>query len=224
MALPEPLQHALDHGIERLERTADEVANALTHGLGLALSIVGGVFLVLLALARGSGVHVGASVVFAATLVLLYAASTCYHAACRVRLKNRLRTLDHIAILYLIAGTYTPLALAGLGGPWGWTMLTAVWVLALTGTVYKLVAPVHFERGSLWLYVAMGWVVVLFTPLLVKAVSWTVLACLAAGGLLYMAGVYFYARERWRFDHAAWHLFVLGGSGFHFAAAVLLVR
>ena len=208
---------------ERIERTADELANVITHGVGLLLSVLGAVVLVALAARFGPARVVVGTAVFAVTLVLLYAASTCYHAACHVVRKRRLRTLDQIAILYLIAGTYTPLALIGLGGPWGWAMLAAIWTLALTGTVYRLAAPRHFERGGLWLYLTMGWLVVLFGRPVLTAVPASTIALLAAGGVLYCIGVVFFVRDRPRFDHALWHVFVMGGSGCHYAAVALLV-
>jgi hemolysin III len=217
--LPDPLKDVAG----RLERTADELANLITHGVGLALSVFGAIVLVALAVHYGPVRVVVGTAVFAASLVLLYAASTCYHAACHAVRKRRLRTLDQIAILYLIAGTYTPLALIGLGGPWGWTMLAAIWALALSGTVYRLVAPGHFERGGMWLYLAMGWLVVLFSPVILPVVPASTVALLAAGGLLYCVGIVFFVRDRPRYDHALWHVFVMGGSGCHYAAVALLI-
>jgi hemolysin III len=217
--LPDPLKDVAG----RLERTADELANLITHGVGLALSVFGAIVLVAIAVHYGPVRVVVGTAVFAASLVLLYAASTCYHAACHAVRKRRLRTLDQIAILYLIAGTYTPLALIGLGGPWGWTMLALIWALALTGTIYRLVAPAHFERGGMWLYLAMGWLVVLFSPVILGAVPTSTVALLAAGGLLYCVGIVFFLRDRPRYDHALWHVFVMGGSGCHYAAVALLI-
>ena len=202
---------------ERFARLPGEIANAVTHGIGLVLSIVGAVVLIMLAVRFGTARHVAGAAIFGATLVLLYAASTCYHAVCRVRLKERLRLLDHLAILYLIAGSYTPYAIV-MARPWGLAMLAAVWAMALGGTVFKLVSKRRFDDRMTWIYIAMGWVSLAFAKPLIEALPAGGLGWLAAGGLLYTGGVFFYLRDRPRFDHAVWHLFVLGGSVCHYVS------
>lgn len=205
------------NALDRIERTAEELANAVTHGVGLALSVAGAIALVVVAVMGGSWAHVAAAAVFGGALVLLYAASTCYHAVCRVRLKERLRLLDHLAILYLIAGSYTPFAVV-MDEPWGLAMLAAVWAMALGGTVFKLVSKRRFDDRMTWIYIAMGWVSLAFAKPLIEALPAGGLGWLAAGGLLYTGGVFFYLRDRPRFDHAVWHLFVLGGSVCHYVS------
>lgn len=209
---------------ERLERTATEWANALTHGLGLVLSLVGAAVLVVLAVLAGSPRLVLAVGVFGAALVLLYAASTCYHWVCRVRLKERLRVLDHVAILYLIAGSYTPFALVSVRGVWGYTMLVLIWALALYGTYFKLFSRHRYSGHATWLYVGMGWLAVLFAGPMIAAVPWGGLGWLALGGLAYTGGIAFFALDaRHRWAHPVWHLFVLAGSACHFVAVLRYV-
>lgn len=198
-------------------RTPAEWANALTHGLGLVLSLVGCAVLVAAGVQSGVAVVV-ACAVFGGALVLLYAASTFYHGVVHPVWKRRLRLLDHLAILYLIAGSYTPFALVAMGDRWGYLMLALVWLLALGGTVHKLVSVNRFHNGGTVLYLAMGWLSVCFAAPMSAALSAPALAWLAAGGLCYTAGVGFFLWERWRFAHAVWHLFVLAGSACHYAA------
>lgn len=201
---------------------AEEVANAITHGLGVLLSVgAGAVLITLAALTRDPWTIVGASV-FVGTLVLLYSASTLYHAIPHVRAKVHLKTLDHCAIFGLIAGTYTPFLIGGLRGPWGWSLFVVIWTLAAVGVVFKVFFTGRFKVASTLVYVAMGWLVVVATGPLREALPGSTLAWLVAGGLAYTTGTLFYL-ARWRYAHAVWHGFVLMGSVCHFAAVLLEV-
>lgn len=200
----------------RLTRTADEWANALTHGLGLMLSLAGAAALVWAALGAGASALVAAAI-FGGSLVLLYAASTFYHGVVHPVWKGRLRLLDHLAILYLIAGSYTPFVLLGVRNRWGYLMLALVWLLALGGTIHKLFSSNRFHTGGTVLYLAMGWLSVCFAVPMIAALPPAALYWLAAGGLCYTGGVGFFLWESKRYTHAVWHLFVLAGSACHYA-------
>lgn len=205
----------------RVATAAEELANALTHGVGLLASLVGLPILVLSALGRGELVAVIGTSVFGATLVALYAASTLYHAIPHPGLKQKLRVVDHAAIYLLIAGTYTPFTLGVLRGTWGWTLFGIVWSLAALGVLFKLwFGSGRFPRASTAIYVAMGWVVVIAIKPLVHSMEYAGLALLVAGGLSYTGGVVFYVDKRRAWTHPVWHLFVLGGSVCHYFAVL----
>ncbi len=167
----------------------------------------------------GTSRIVGASV-FAATLILLYTASTLYHALARNRAKQVFRILDHGAIYLLIAGTYTPFTLGVLRGPWGWTLFGLVWALAVVGTTLTAVAGVRHPRISTAVYVGMGWLIVIAIKPLWLHVPLAGLLWLAAGGLAYTGGVAFFAADRLPYGHFVWHLLVLAGSACHFIAVL----
>ncbi|HEY1044082.1 MAG TPA: hemolysin III family protein, partial [Telluria sp.] len=160
----------------------DEIASALTHGLGAVAALAGGAVLITLAAIYGDGWQLGASIVFGITLLLLYTASTLYHAIQHPVAKGRLKVFDHCAIYLLIAGTYTPFTLIGLRGPWGWGLFAAIWTLAIAGVVVKLFYTGRFKLRSTLIYIAMGWlVVVAIKPMLQSIDGWT-LGWLFAGG------------------------------------------
>jgi hemolysin III len=196
----------------------DEIASALTHGLGAIAALAGGAVLITLAALYGDGWQLGTAIVFSVTLLLLYVASTLYHAIQHPMAKARLQVFDHCAIYLLIAGTYTPILLIGLRGPWGWGMFAAVWTIALFGVVFKLFFTGRFRLLSTGLYLAMGWLVVVAIEPLLKSVDAFTLGWLLAGGIFYTLGTYFYQRDSVRYFHAIWHLFVLAGSVCHFIA------
>ena len=176
----------------------EELWNALTHGIGAAAALAGGSVMITLAALYGDGWQLAGAIVFGACLLLLYLASTLYHAIQHPVLKGRLQVFDHCAIYLLIAGTYTPYTLVGLRGPWGWTLFAAIWTLALAGVVFKLFHTGRFERLSTLLYIAMGWLVLIaIRPLLAALDGWT-LGWLLAGGLCYTLGTVFYHRPRMR--------------------------
>ena len=200
----------------------EEVVNVVTHAVGLLASVVGVGVLVYLGLVRDEALHVATAGVYGATLVALYTASTLYHAFRRPEVKRVLRVLDHCAIYLLIAGTYTPFVLVGLGGGWGWTLFGLVWTMAVAGIVFKVFATGRFAVMSTVAYVGMGWLGVVALKPLIEALSPSALGWLLAGGLSYTAGTLFYHRKI-PYSHALWHVFVLLGSVCHFIAIALYV-
>ncbi len=202
---------------------AEEMANSITHGVGLLLAIGGLATLVAFAALRGTSWHVVGCSIFGATLVFSYLTSTLYHSWPTVRVKSVLRVFDHCAIFLLIAGTYTPFMLVNLRGPWGWTLFGIVWGIATLGIVFKVTMLRKWTVLSVVLYVAMGWVVVVATKPLLSTVAPGGLVLLLLGGLAYTGGVVFYAWRRMPYHHAIWHLFVLAGSVFHFFAVLFYV-
>ena len=204
-------------------RLSEILANAITHGVGAALSIAGVVLLLVEAAMRGRAVLVVSCAVYGTTLILVYLFSTLYHSLVRTRARHVFQVFDHAAIYLLIAGTYTPFTLVCLRGKVGWTLFAIIWTLAVGGIVFKSFALGRFAAMSAIVYIAMGWLVVFAMRPLIAAVGWHCVAWLAAGGVLYTAGIVFFALDRVRFFHALWHLFVLGGSISHYFAVLLYV-
>ena len=204
--------------VTRTLTRGEEIANSVTHGVGLLASVVAFPFLVMTAAQRWGAPEVIGAAVFAATLVALYLVSTLYHALRPSRAKQVLQKLDHAAIYLLIAGSYTPFTLGVLRGTWGWTLLSLVWAIAGTGIALEFALGKKVHKVAVALYVVMGWLVVVAVKPLLAAVPWPGLAWLVAGGLLYTGGVAFYAAKRVRYAHAVWHLFALAGSACHFVA------
>ena len=202
---------------------AEELANSLTHGVGALLAVGGLAWLVTLAAIRGDAWHVVACSVYGAAMVVLYTASTLYHAIPAPRVKRALQVVDHAAIFLLIAGTYTPFTLVSLRGPWGWSLFGTVWGLAALGIVLEVAFPRRWPGLSLALYVAMGWVAVVAVKPILGALEPGGLVLMLLGGLAYTGGIGFYAWRRLPYHHAVWHLFVLAGSALHFAAVLLYV-
>jgi hemolysin III len=205
----------------------EEIANSITHGIGLLLGMTGFVVLLVFAILRGSAIHIVACSIYGATLMCLYAASTLYHAVVSPGLKRALKIFDHSAIYLLIAGTYTPFLLLYLRGAWGWSLFGVVWGLAFAGILFKFWFVDHFEFLSTAVYVAMGWLVVIAAKPVLAHVPTPSLLWLLAGGLFYTSGVLFYAWKRLPYSHVVWHVFVLAGSTCHYVAilrSVLAVR
>jgi hemolysin III len=207
-------------GHERRQTTGEEIANSLTHGVGLLLTIVGLVVMLVAATARGDTRVIVACAVYGITLILLYLASTLYHALALTRARDVFRRLDHAAIYLLIAGTYTPFTLVLLRGPWGWSLFGISWGLAALGITAKAVLGPRWPIVSTTVYILMGWLGVVAVGPMLRHVPVGGLAWLLAGGLLYTGGVAFYAWERVRYAHAVWHLCVLGGSACHYVAVM----
>jgi hemolysin III len=201
-----------------IQSPGEELANTLTHGLGLVLSVAGLATLVTAASGRGDAWSITATAIFGTTLVLLYTASTLYHSFRDERWKRLLRKFDHAAIFLLIAGTYTPFLLVNLRGPWGWSLFGVIWGLAVAGVAVKFWFTGRFRILSTLLYLGMGWLVVIALRPMLQAVTPAGLWLLLAGGLAYTVGTVFYAWKRLPYHHAIWHLFVLGGSGCHYFA------
>ena len=203
------------------QSTGEELANSLSHGIGLVGAIVGTPVLLLAAFHHGSTSFLIGTIVFAVTMLLLYLGSTLYHAWPQTRVKSILQVLDHSAIFLLIAGTYTPLALGPLRDAGGPTILGTVWALAILGVLMKATrAASRHQMLALFLYLGMGWLALIFIRPLALAVPLSVLLWLFAGGIAYTTGVLFYVRKGARYSHFVWHLFVLTGTGCHFAAVL----
>jgi len=200
----------------------EELANACTHGFGLLLSIVGLIVLVTAASALGVR-EIASCSIYGASLILVYTTSTLYHSSTHDATKQRLRTLDHVAIFLLIAGTYTPFVLIALRGAWGWSLFAIVWMLAVLGVAFELTALRRFRRAMIALYIAMGWVGLIALKPLVAALPSAGLWLLFGGGVSYTFGVLFYVWRSLRYHHAVWHLFVLGGSVLQYFAVLWYV-
>jgi len=204
---------------DRPQTLGEEIANSVSHGAGFLASVAALPLLVIAGARHHNAWQVVAGAIYASTLVLLYGASTLYHAVpARSHAKPVLRVVDHGAIYLLIAGTYTPFALGALRGPWGWSLLGTIWTLALAGIVLKAGVGFKYPRLSTAVYLLMGWLVVVAIHPLAVAVGPAGLAWLLAGGAFYTIGVLFYTRPRMRYAHLVWHLFVLGGSACHLVA------
>ncbi len=204
--------------IRQRSTLGEEIANSISHGLGLVAAVLALPILTASALERGEMAEVVGAFVFAITMILLYLASTLYHALPAGPAKRVFRVIDHSAIYLFIAGSYTPFTLGVLRGDLGWALLGAVWTLALAGVVWKTTGIRVHPVWSTGLYLAMGWLVLLAIKPLTDRMPADDLFWLVAGGLAYTAGVGFYAATRLRYGHFIWHLFVLAGSGCHAVA------
>jgi len=205
---------------ERPQSLGEEIANSASHGLGFLATVAAFPVLVMAAQQRGDTAGIVGASVFATTMVLLYLASTLFHALPRCRAKRVFQILDHSAIYLLIAGTYTPFTLGVLRGSWGWTLFGIVWGLAVVGTVLKALGGVRYTTLSTWMYLAMGWVVLIAAETVWTLVPGWGLFWLVAGGVAYTAGAVFFMAERIRYFHFVWHLFVVAGTACHFIAVL----
>ncbi|HOB02011.1 MAG TPA: hemolysin III family protein [Casimicrobium huifangae] len=203
---------------ERPQTLGEEIANSISHGVGLAGALVAFPLLVIAASQRGDITGIVSVSVFATTMVLLYLASTLFHALPPGRAKRVFQVLDHSAIFLLIAGTYTPFTLGVLRGAWGWALFGIVWSIAVVGIVLKALGGVRYTTISTWAYLAMGWVVVIAAERVWTLMPAWGLFWLIAGGLAYTLGAVFFALERIRYFHFAWHLFVIAGTACHVVA------
>jgi hemolysin III len=205
---------------EREQSRGEEIANSISHGVGLVAALAATPFLIAHAVRLGdAGFIVGASV-FAATMVLLYLTSTLYHALPRGKAKRAFQVIEHAAIFLLIAGTYTPFTLGVLRGAWGWTLLGLVWGLAAVGVLLAVVGGIRYHVLRVLLYLGMGWLIVVAIRPLSLRIPLSGLLWLVAGGLAYTVGVAFFAAKRLRYGHFVWHLFVLAGTACHFIAVL----
>ena len=213
-----------DESIKRthvISHWKNELANVVTHGVGVLASIAALCILVVLAAQGGDPWEIVGAAIFGATLVLLYVASTLYHAAQSPAVRSRLKIFDHSAIYLLIAGTYTPFMIGVLRGGWGWSMFGVIWGLALAGVIFKLYFTGRFHKLSTLIYALMGGLVLIAAVPMFKLMSGEALSWLVAGGVTYTAGTVFYHNERLKYAHAIWHLFVLGGSICHAMAVAV---
>jgi hemolysin III len=205
---------------DRLQSFGEEIANSVSHGVGFLVAAAAAPVLVISAAQRGDAAGIVGASVFAGTLILLCMTSTLYHALARNKAKRVLRVLDHSAIFLLIAGTYTPFTLGVLSGGWGWTIFGLAWGIAVAGIIIKSVVGVGHPRLSMFLYLAMSWLIVIAVkPLWHSMPSWG-LFWLLAGGVFYTTGTVFYAADRIRYAHFIWHLFVIAGAACHFVAVL----
>jgi hemolysin III len=207
----------------RVYTRGEEIANWVTHGIGLALSVAGLTLLIVFSSLRGDAWHVVSFTVFGLALLTLYTVSTLYHSRRSERGKAFFRKLDHAAIFLLIAGTYTPFLLTNLRGPWGWSLFGVIWGLCGAGAVFQLFFGERYRAVSTLAYLFLGWLIVVALKPLVADVPAGGLWLLLAGGLSYTVGVIFYRWHRLRYHHAVWHTFVLGGSTCHFLAVLLFL-
>ncbi|WP_058303163.1 PAQR family membrane homeostasis protein TrhA [Gorillibacterium timonense] len=194
----------------------EEVANSITHGIGVALSVAALVLLIVFASLRGNAWHVVSFTIFGVTMLLLYTSSTLVHAFQEGKVKDLFTIFDHSSIYLFIAGTYTPITLSVIRGPLGWTLFGIIWGIALLGVVFKVFFVKRFLFTSTLIYILMGWVVVFAWKPLVAGFPHEALVMLVIGGVLYTLGTIFYVWRTFPYHHAVWHLFVLGGSVMHF--------
>lgn len=200
-----------------------ELANTITHGIGVALSLAGLVVLVVFAALRGTVWHVVSFSVYGTTLVLLFTASTLYHSFHSPRIKHAFRILDHCSIYLLIAGSYTPFTLVTLRGAWGWSLFGCVWGLTVVGIAIKIFFTGRFALLSTIVYLLMGWLAVVAIKPLMGQIPLAGFLWLLAGGLIYSSGVIFYVFRRIPYGHAIWHLFVLAASVCQYFAILFYV-
>ncbi|MEE8437040.1 MAG: hemolysin III family protein [Candidatus Neomarinimicrobiota bacterium] len=210
--LPNPKDHKQSFG--------EEIANSISHGVGFLLALTAAPFLIISAARHGNPAGVVGACVFAVTTIILYFTSALYHGIGHNKAKRIFRVLDHCAIFLLIAGTYTPFTLGVIRGAWGWTMLGLVWSMAVLGIVFKSIRGVKYSKLSTFIYLAMGWLVIIaIKPLLLNMEFWG-LFWLASGGGAYTLGVVFYAARKIPYGHLIWHLFVITGTACHFIAVL----
>ncbi|OUS32750.1 hemolysin D [Thalassotalea sp. 42_200_T64] len=198
----------------------EELVNSITHGVGALLSVAA---LTLMVIVANDALELTSAIIYGTSMVVLFLASTLYHAISHASAKKVLKLLDHCAIYLLIAGTYTPFMLISLKGTWGYSILSIVWTMAIVGIYFKLVYKQRFPKVSLFTYLAMGWLIIIAAPQMIANVATGGLILLAVGGAAYSLGAIFYAFKKIPFNHAIWHVFVLAGSICHFLAIYIYV-
>ncbi|MDP9955911.1 hemolysin III [Epilithonimonas hungarica] len=204
-------------------RKKEEFYNVITHGVGAILSLIALILMITYSAISENVVAIACSLVFGLSLITLYSASTIYHAVYKLKWKKICQRIDHLSIYILIAGTYTPIALLGLKGVWGWAMFGVIWGLAIIGFIFKFSPLRYNEKISLSLYAIMGWTAIIAIKPMIENLSAGALTFIILGGLCYTFGIYFYAKDRKPFYHPIWHLFVLGGSIMHFCAVFFFI-
>jgi hemolysin III len=201
----------------------EEVANGITHGIGLVLSLAGLAVLMALAWSKGGISHLVGCSIYGSTLVLVYAASTLYHSVRTPRIKEYFRLFDQIAVYLVIAGTYTPFMLVNLRGFWGWTLLGLVWAFSIFGIGFKIVFINRYKAVSMALYLMIGWMAIIAAKPILTSIPLGCLAWIMGGALAYMIGLVFFAWDRVPFNHTIWHIFVILGSFCHYCAVMFYV-
>ncbi|MBN1688401.1 MAG: hemolysin III family protein [Candidatus Omnitrophica bacterium] len=200
----------------RRQTRGEEIANSTLHGIGAVLSIAALVILVVFASRTGDDWRVASLSIYGMALIVLYLSSTFYHSLVNIRIKRFFKILDHCSIYFLIAGTYTPVVLVTLRGPWGWTLFGLIWTMAIVGIIFKFISLKKYKFISVVSYIVMGWLVVIALKPLIENSPEGFFKWLLIGGLSYTIGIIFYAWKKLPYHHAVWHLFVLGGSFSHF--------
>ena len=200
----------------KFQITGEEIANSITHGVGIGLSIAALIILVVLASKRGDAWRIVSFSIYGATLILLYLSSTLYHSFVNPKIKNIFRILDHSAIYLLIAGSYTPVTLTLMRGAWGWTLFGIVWGIALGGITVTILLLDKLKVLLVLSYIAMGLLIVIAFKPMIQMVPKGMIIWLFIGGACYIIGIAFYLWKRLPYHHPIWHLFVLGGSISHF--------
>jgi hemolysin III len=202
----------------------EEIANAITHGVGALLATAALVILIVFASIHGTAWHVVGFSIFGATLLILYVVSTLYHSLTPLRAKNLFRKFDHMSIFLLIAGTYTPFCLSALPGWIGWTIFGITWTCAICGIILKVFFTGRHERLSTFLYIMMGWLILPAIKPLYESVNTQTFTFLMLGGMFYTAGTWFFLKDtKHAYYHSIWHLFVLAGSVSHFFSVIYLL-
>ncbi len=214
------LQDLKDRATTKIYSLGEEIAHSVTHGIGTGLSIAGLTLLVVLAALFGDVYHIVSFSVYGVTLVLLYLASTLYHSFQNPRVKRVFKVIDHASIFLLIAGTYTPFLIVGIRSTLGWTLLAIVWGLAVLGVSFKALFIHRFQKLSVLAYILMGWLSVVAFKEMLDNIPLGGLIWLGVGGVVYTLGVIFYALKKYRYTHAIWHIFVMGGSLCHYFAVL----
>ncbi|MFA7542929.1 MAG: hemolysin III family protein [Candidatus Cloacimonadaceae bacterium] len=202
----------------------EELANAITHGIGAGLAIAALVILVVFAAKINDTWKVVSFSIYGATMIILFLSSTLYHSFPQPYLKRFFRILDHSSIFLLIAGTYTPVTIGSMRGGWGWALFGVIWGLTILGIILKIFAMNRFKWLSSAVYLLMGWIIVIAIKPLLNVVPTSFIIWMVAGGLAYSLGIIFYSAKKLCFHHAIWHLFVLGGAICHFFGMLSLMR
>ncbi|HSH01602.1 MAG TPA: hemolysin III family protein [Anaerolineae bacterium] len=219
LILVSKLEHELN-ALRRFYTWQEELANVVTHILGLVGSLIAVGWLVWLAWGGGDMWRVVSFAIYGGSLSFVYLTSSIYHSWWPTKTRLFLRKVDHIAIYFLIAGTYTPFMLVSIKGVWGWSVLAFVWFFACVGTIFKLLYIDKFPRVAITMYLLMGWAGVVVFEQFVLLVPMGAMLWLLAGGIIYTLGVVFYVWRQLPYNHAIWHLFVIGGSACHYIAVL----
>lgn len=201
----------------------EELINIISHAVGFVLSMAALIFLVYYSIIAGTVWHIVSFSIYGSSLIILYLASTLYHAAKEPKKRAHLKVFDHAAIYVLIAGTYTPFLLVSLNGPWGWSLFAVVWTAAIAGIILKVFFAGRYIKTSTMAYILMGWVIIIAIKPLMENLSAGGLHWLFAGGIFYSIGAVFYIFKKLQYNHAIFHFFVLGGSICHFISVFFYV-
>ncbi len=201
----------------------NEIANTVTHGVGLLLSVAGLVVLLMMSVTRGGPLAITSFAIYGASMILMFGISTAYHSVKKGKWKRRLRTLDHCAIYVFIAGSYTPFTLVAMSGGWGWSLFGVAWGIAILGVLLKVLVSSRPSGLSTGIYIMMGWMSAVAVVPLYHALGFGGIMLLLGGGLAYTVGVFFFHRDHRHLHHAVWHLFVIAGCALHFGAMVFYV-